>query len=362
MAKIPEPTHTTVRKIYELHEQRRDDKPRPYLGASILGEACERRLWLTFRWAGAETFDGRILRLFKTGDIFETRVLDELAEIGVKVEGGQHEVEACDGHMKGHLDGVGRGFVEAPQTWHLIEAKTHNAKSYADLTKKGVRESKPKHWAQMQVYMGLAGLDRAAYIAENKDTSELYVERVPFDKPEFAKLIDKAQRVIFAAEPPIRISNDAAWYECKFCPFHAQCHGEAIPAPACRSCAHSTPIGNGEWHCENYDAAIPVDAQREGCDEHRFIPVLLERVAELVSADGNAVVWKNLLTGLPFDQPTYSSRDMATARDFRVLGDATMNSFKEVFGNDSRVLPGAPPREVGDAPKSDLAQFYGDAA
>jgi len=345
VAKLPEPTHGTVQRIYALHEDRRDNTPRPYLGASILGEPCARRLWLGFRWCGAEAFNGRMLRLFKTGDIFEGRVLQELREIGVKVEGEQHEVVACDGHMKGHIDAAALGLWEAPKTWHLVEAKTHNTKSFADLQKKGVRESKPKHWAQMMIYMGLTGMTRALYIAENKDTSELYTERVEFDKAEFDKLIAKAGRVIFAAEPPPRISTDAGWYECKFCPFHAQCHGEAVPAPTCRSCAHSTPIGNGEWHCDQYDAPIPLDAQREGCDEHRFIPALLERVAELVKADGNAVVWKNLLTGLPFDQPTYSSRDMATARDFRVIGDATMSSFKEVFGNDCQVLPGDEPED-----------------
>lgn len=362
MAKMPEPTHSTVRRIYELHEARRDRKPCPYLGASILGEPCERRLWLTFRWCGAEQFDGRMLRLFDTGSREEARLLDELRAIGVKIEGQQHEVEACAGHMKGHLDGAALGLEEAPKTWHLVEAKTHNAKSFADLGKKGVRESKPKHWVQMQVYMGLAGLTRALYIAENKDTSELYTERVEFDKAEFDKLIAKAGRVIFAAEPPLRISTDAGWYECKLCPFHAQCHGEAVPAPTCRSCAHSTPIGNGEWHCDQYDAPIPLDAQLEGCDEHRFIPVLLARVAELVDVRDDVLVWKNLLTGLTFDQPTYSSRDMATARDFRVVGDPTMSSFKEVFGNDSQVLPGEPPREIGDAPKSDLKTFYGERA
>lgn len=362
MAKLPSPTHNTVRRIYELHEQRRDPNPRPYLGASVLGEACERRLWLAFRWCGAEVFDGRMLRLFKAGDIFEDRVIEELRAIGVKVEGQQFEVVACDGHLKGHTDGVGLGVEEAPKTWHLIEAKTHNAKSFADLQKKGVRESKPKHWAQMQVYMGLMDLTRALYIAENKDTSELFTERVEFDKAEFAKLIAKAERVIFQAEPPPRISTDAAWHECRFCPFHAQCHGEAVPAATCRSCAHSTPIGNGAWHCERHDGEVPIEFQREGCDEHRFIPVLLARVAELVSVDGDAVVWKNLLTGLPFDNPTYSSRDMATAKDFRVLGDTTMNSFKEVFGKDSQVLPGEPPKEIGNAPASDLKPFYGAAA
>jgi len=362
MAKLPEPTHSTVRKIYQLHEQKRNDKPRPYLGASILGESCARRLWLGFRWCGAEAFDGRMLRLFGTGDIFEDRVLAELREIGVTVSGEQWEVSACDGHLKGHLDGAGLGFEEAPKTWHLIEAKTHNAKSFADLLKRGVRESKPKHWAQMQLYMGLAGMTRAVYIAENKDTSELHIERVEYDKAECDKLIAKAGTIVFQAEPPVRISNDATWHECRYCPFHAQCHGEAVPVPTCRSCAHSTPIGEGQWHCAHHEATIPQDAQLEGCDEHRFIPALLGRVAELVKVDGNAVRWRNKLTDRTFDQPQYSSREIHDAADFRIMGDDFMQEIKAVFGDDSRVTSGPGPEtipEMGDAPPSDLDAIYG---
>lgn len=362
MAKLPEPVHSTVRKIYELHESKRDNKPRPYLGASILGEPCERRLWMTFRWLGQEQFDGRMLRLFDTGNREELRLLDELRAIGVKVEGAQHEVVFCDGHGKGHLDGALLGLEEGPKTWAVFECKTANTKSYKDVVAKGVQAAKPLHWAQLQMYMGLTGMTRAAYFVVCKETDEIHHERVEFDKAAFDKLLAKAGRVIFQAEPPPRISNDPAWYECRFCPFHAQCHGEAVPAATCRSCAHSTPVGDGQWHCERHGDVIPLDFQREGCDEHRVIPVLVERVAELVSVDGDAVVWRNKLTGFPFDNPTYSSRDMATAKDFRVIGDATMNSFKEVFGNDSQVLPGAPPQEMGDAPASDLKPFYGEAA
>lgn len=362
VAAIPEPLHSTVRRIYELHEQRRDEKPRPYLGASQLGEACARRLWLGFRWCGAETFDGRMLRLFETGNREESRLLDELRAIGVTVAGEQHEVEFAGGHGKGHLDGALQGLEEAPKTWHVFECKTMNAKAFKDVQAKGVREAKPLHFAQIIVYMGLSGMDRVAYFAVHKDTDEIYFERIHFDQAAFDKLMAKAAAIVSAAEPPARISEDAAWYECKFCPFHAQCHGEARPAVTCRSCAHSTPIAAGAWHCAHHDAEIPEDAQREGCNEHRYIPALLERVAELVSADGNDVRWRNKLTDKTFDQPQYNSQEMHDAADFRVIGDDFVQHFKEVFGDGTRVTSGPGPETIpehGDAPASDLEAIYG---
>ena len=56
---------------------------------------------------------------------------------------------------------VALGLLEAPKTWHVVEFKTHSAKSFRELAAKGVAEAKPQHWAQMQVYMHLTGITRA---------------------------------------------------------------------------------------------------------------------------------------------------------------------------------------------------------
>lgn len=289
----------TVQAIYEAYEKRRADEPaRGYLGASIIGHACDRYLWLQFRWAGAEQFDGRMLRLFEHGHHAEPRFVAELRMIGATVHevdehGEQFAVSACGGHFSGHMDGCALGLPEAPKTWHVLEFKTHNAKSFKALQDKGVREAKPMHWAQMQVYMLLAGLTRALYLAENKDTADLYEERVHLDKAAAQGFIDRAQRIIDAAEPPLRISEDPAWYECKYCPFHAQCHGTEAPVVNCRTCAYSTPAEDGLWHCGRYDSFIPPDTIVTGCSEHRYIPPLLERLGRPVDAnEDNGVVYQ----------------------------------------------------------------------
>ncbi len=346
MAAIPQPKSATVQAIYAAYEKRRSDEPaRGYLGASIIGHACDRYLWLSFRWAGEEKFDGRMLRLFDRGHRAEDRFVDELRSIGARVEavgpnGRQWAVEACGGHLRGHMDGQALGLPEAPKTRHVLEFKTHNAKSFKELQAKGVAEAKPMHVAQMQVYMLLSGLTRALYLAENKDTDELYAERIALDPEAAQKLIDRAQRIIDAAEPPLRLSDDPAYFECKWCAFHGQCHGSEAPAVTCRTCAHSTPVAGGEWHCSRHADTIPLEFQRRACAEHRYIPVLLERFAKPVDADSeaNTVTYESeggsWVNGAP--PAGFSSTEIRAAKDKKALAliarDSDLQALRTQWG------------------------------
>lgn len=294
MATLPQSVtqSATVTAIYSWWENKLG-QPRAYLGGSVLGRECERQLWYGFRWAtGGEKFDGRMMRLFDRGQREEATFVEELRGTGVRVfdldpgTGQQFRFKACSGHAGGGIDGVGLGVVEAPKTHHLLEFKTHNAKSFATLSKDGVAKAKPEHYAQMQIYMRWASLERALYLAVNKDTDELYAERVRADETVGAALEAKAERVIFAAEPLPGISSDPAFYKCKFCPASIVCHGQKLAAVSCRTCLQATPErdGDGRWSCAKYGADIPLDAQREGCGEHRYIPSLLSKWGEAVDA------------------------------------------------------------------------------
>lgn len=331
MTAIPAPAAATatVRAIYEGYEKRRAaQSPRAYLGASIIGHPCDRYLFLSFRWAGVEAFDGRMLRLFDQGQRAEQRFVDELRMIGATVhdvgdDGEQFAVSACGGHFSGHLDGCAVGLPEAPKTWHVLEFKTHNAKSFKDLQAKGVRESKPMHWAQVQVYMLRTGMTRALYLAENKDTAELYEERIHLDKPAAEALIARAQRIIDAQEPPLRLSEDPAWFTCKFCLFHAQCHGTEAPAVNCRTCTHSTPTEDGQWLCGRFDTAIPQETMVTGCPDHRYVPALLERIGRPVDVTGDSDVVYQTADGGTFINGAapagFSSAEIRACEDKRAL-------------------------------------------
>jgi hypothetical protein len=343
MAAIPDPAHATVQAIYRLHEQREAQAGhRPHLGASLIGHPCARYLWLSWRWAAKEAFDGRMLRLFEAGRQFEQRIVGELRAIGVQVseadsDGRQWRVSDHGGHFGGSLDGAAIGLPEAPATWHVLEFKTHNARSFAELKAKGVREAKPMHWAQMQTYMGLTGIERAMYIAENKDTSELYSERVAFDAVEFERLRQRALAIIESPEPPPRLSSDPAWWQCKTCAMHGICHGEQAPLVNCRTCAHSTPVmdGDGGWKCELRNTFIDIGRQHQGCAGHRYIPILLENIGRQVDVreelDGNAAVRYRRADGGEFVNgatPHFSSQEIMTANHKSMLADALVQEIK----------------------------------
>lgn len=289
MVALSDPRKRTVDAIYRQYESRQGSGYRPHLGGSLIGHQCRRFLWLSFRWSRPSSFTGRLLRLFQRGQNEEAVFVSDLRAVGVEVWetdswGRQFRVESFGGHFSGSMDGVALGLLESPKTPHLLEFKTHNSKSFADLVKHGVEKSKPQHYAQMQVYMGLGNLTRAYYMAVNKDTDDIHAERVRFDPVEFKRLIDKAETVVFAPEPLERVSEDPAWFQCKWCDLYDICHGSKLPAVNCRTCAHSTPTRDGKWVCERHNKVIPIAEQRNACQSHRYIPALLSNVAEVVDA------------------------------------------------------------------------------
>jgi len=342
---IPAPADTTVGRIYRLHAQRaRDGRMRPYLGWSEIGEECDRALWLRFRWAEFEDIEGRIARLFDTGHREEARVLEELRAIGCTVwdrdeEGNQFGVASLGGHFQGHLDAVVEGLPEAPKTPHLVDVKTIKRKKMDELVKKGMRAVFPKYWAQAHGYMGHAKLTRAMFIFVCKDDDEIHVERFAFEKAELERFEKRAAAVIFAATPPAGISRDPAWFACKFCRFHGQCHGTTAPLVNCRTCVHSTPVADGTWRCERHGLEL---AGFDPCADHRFIPVLLSKFAEATDADGerNTVTYKNLLTGVTFTNgappDALASHEIRDANDKRILGqenvDPQLAAIRKEFG------------------------------
>ena len=68
----------TVQKIYEHYEASRYNGHRAHLGGSQIGNPCSRALWYQFRHASSQSFEGRMLRLFETGDREEERIVANL--------------------------------------------------------------------------------------------------------------------------------------------------------------------------------------------------------------------------------------------------------------------------------------------
>lgn len=264
----------TVVAIYEHYVSKRKSEHRPHLGGSQIGRECDRALFYQFRHVDRPVFDGRVLRLFETGDREESRIVSNLRAIGVTVwdkdpeTGKQIAFSEFGGHFSLSLDGVGEGFTESKRP-HTLEFKTMNDKNFRALKQKGVEQSKPVYWAQCQVGMHLSGIDRCAFIAVNKNDDEIYMERIRYDKSTGKALVERAEAIIFADKPPAKLSNDPSYFACKFCEFRHVCHEGKLPEVNCRTCAHATPERDGTWSCAKGEAFGTV------CRHHLFNPHLM---------------------------------------------------------------------------------------
>ena len=105
-------TPATIEAIYKYYKDKRKNDHRPHLGGSQIGNECSRALWYQFRHAWSPRFDGRMLRLFETGDREEDRIVSNLRGVGVTVwerdpeTGKQVRFTECGGHFALSLDGV----------------------------------------------------------------------------------------------------------------------------------------------------------------------------------------------------------------------------------------------------------------
>ena len=329
--KLPEPMHTISSLIDQYHESQAE-KPRPHMGCSLLGHPCDRWLWLSFRWAVREKFEGRMLRLFRRGHMEEATIIRDLRAIGIDIRSSQQRV-AFGSHVSGSLDGVIQsGVPEAPNKRHVAEFKTHSKKSFDDLIKQGVEKSKPMHWVQMQVYCHGTGIDRALYLAVCKDDDRIYTERVRYDKEVAEKAIERGQRIALADRMPEPLSADPSWYQCKFCPAHAFCHkAEPTKFANCRTCAHSTAMPDSTWRCERHEADnIPVDFQHKGCDDHIIHPDMVPWQM-IPSDDGLSVMWKigDRVIENGTGEGAYKSREIVANPS--ACGDDWVQSVRDAF-------------------------------
>jgi hypothetical protein len=374
MAALPENPHTTATAIVRWYESKPQEH-RPHMGASLIGHACDRYIWSTWRWVLKPTFKGRILRLFDSGKREEPRLIEELRAIGATVwdtdpdTGDQWRVAACDGHFAGSLDGVAKGLPEAPKTAAVLEFKTHSNKSFNDLVKKRVASAKPQHYDQMTVYMGLMQLERALYMGVNKDTDDIYVEWVEFNRERFDALLARAKRLIEMTAPPYRLSTDPEHFECKWCTFHAHCHGGRAAEMNCRTCCHASPVADAAWQCGSHNEFLTLEEQREGCDDHLLIPGLVP-YADAQDGGSTWVAYQHRESGKTFingspDMPhdtTYGP--VFTSVELHMCPEALLSEVVEVKQSfpGARVVAGSPAPSRVSTVFDDMADDDPDAA
>lgn len=269
-----------------------DGGHRWHLGASLIGDACKRKLWYLFRWCFREQTDGRKQRLFNRGHREEARFTEWLKGIGAQVwthetpdvyneageivvEGKQYRVSAVMGHFGGSLDGIAR----LPERYGidepvLLEFKTNGTGAgFNKLGEDGMPVAKPQHFAQTSTYGSdpAYGFRYVLYFNINKNDDSLHVELVKLDHRLGQQMREKAEQIIMSQTPPPRLSDNPTFKDCGYCPAKEICHKGAIPEKNCRSCKAARPVENGEWFCDVHNGVIPREFVPQGCPS--YVPI-----------------------------------------------------------------------------------------
>jgi hypothetical protein len=257
-----------------------DDGPRNHLGASVIGGKCDRATWYSWRWFHHKKHSGQMQRLFQDGHWYEERFIQMLRGIGCNVtqvseDGPQHRIWAVEGHFGGSLDGqatLPARYGPVANNVFLTEFKTSNHKNFVSLNH--LQEDKEVHWGQMCVYGVKKKIRYGIYFVVNKNDADMKIFVVELDWELGQHLIDKGERIIFSTQPPPRVSNNPSNYLCKMCDHHSVCMMGARPDVNCRSCRHSEPVDEKQWHCRQWNAIIPSrEAMLAGCQAYEAIAV-----------------------------------------------------------------------------------------
>ncbi len=268
MATLPQPD-TIANEIFEAASKRREEA-RGYLGMSSIGDPCERKLWYMFRGFTPVPLEGRALMIFELGKRIEDIVLEYLSGSGYRIEATQAVFEDFNGLFRGHCDGVIHGITQRP---HILEIKSANRKKFDMFKADGVQKTYPVYWAQVQCYMGYAGLERAIVVVYCKDNSDIYSERIHFNRHEFEELRRKAYRIIIADDAPGKAFTQES-LECRYCDYRILCwnpteHIQTVGQ--CKNCVwlrwdglsslcshrnHSFPVRHLDRKCDDWSLAL----------------------------------------------------------------------------------------------------------
>jgi hypothetical protein len=238
-----------------------DQRHRNHLGASEIGDECQRKLWYKFRWVKLKKFAGRMLRLFDRGSREEAYFCHLLRQAGWTVVERDPETDKQFrftrwwGHFGGSMDALGLPPERSQYAWLgwvVLEFKTAADKYHKKLFEGGVYNEQPKHDGQMHLYGTDRGVEHAVYLSVDKDNDQLYCEVLPINHKRAAELEQKAYQIIFSADPPPKIHDDPTWWKCKMCDFHGVCHRGEKPDVNCRSCAECRPGEDARWWCDTH--------------------------------------------------------------------------------------------------------------
>jgi hypothetical protein len=135
-----------------LEEKKAKENPRHYMGMSQIGEECWRKLYYGFRNAEYKAWGASSIKATEDGFAQEIVMAERLRMLPYielhtldEKTGNQIAFSLLLDHFRGHCDGIIKGIIESPQTWHIWEHKSVNADKFAKLLKLRAPECRHTH-------------------------------------------------------------------------------------------------------------------------------------------------------------------------------------------------------------------------
>lgn len=204
---------------------------RGYIGASVMGNDCDRYIWLNKRDDLEYTLDFKTLSIFRRGtdeEIFLTESVKRLPD----VEFIETQTKLQVPYLKGHTDSL----LKIDGELYILEIKTMKQDIFNAHKKKGVKINNFGYWLQCQIYLYISikvlnqDVKGAILLASNKNTQELHQEIIQFDEKQTALFMGMAQRIFELDSMPEGLYSGGASPEpkskCEYCFFKDFCYGD----------------------------------------------------------------------------------------------------------------------------------------
>jgi hypothetical protein len=225
-----EPINTAINAALERVGARTERPREQYLGASILGHECLRRI--QFDWWCRTELPAQACERFERGHYFEERMRRHLCAAGFKfAPAAACEFTAVEGVLRGHADGLiihGPDLLGAYLVYPLIwEHKALKGTSWREIERDGLEKKHSNYLVQVAFYQAYLNITNPAlFTVTNADTCEWLHFLVPFNAERAQLWSDRAANIIAATranELLPRGFSDPEKFPCKQCPHKERC-------------------------------------------------------------------------------------------------------------------------------------------
>jgi len=223
-----EPINEAINQAIERAAARAAELPRPYLGASIIGHDCARRI--QYDWWCQPELAARTREIFDRGHYFEERARRLLIAAGFKFAPPEAlAFSAVGGALRGHADGI---IVQGPALPSLVypaiwEHKALNGNNWRAVERDGLKKKHGYYLAQVALYQAyLDATNPALFTVTNADTCEWLHFTIPFDAQCAQAWSDRAVAIIEAtraSELLPRAYDNPTDFRCRMCPHNERC-------------------------------------------------------------------------------------------------------------------------------------------